>query len=143
FRAAFEQGMKTWDSAEEALLAKRIAWEHKAIQSFQDGEKAWAQAYEQVQKQREAWQQQLREIIQEGEQKWSQQELELGKALAEAREELERGIMQRKQNLESQVTGVIDILLQSADVLRSAQSSLAYWDEQEKKYDEKKVSDKD
>lgn len=141
FRAAFDQGMKTWDQAEEALLAKRIEWENRAIQSFEDGEKAWAEAYQQIQKQRESWQQQLREIIQDGEQKWSQQELELGKALADAREELERGILQRKQNLESQITGVIDILMQSADVLRSAESSLAYWNDQEKKYADDKTSD--
>ncbi len=130
FRREFDKGMARWTKAEQDLLIERAQWEKSVTDQFQAGEREWADAYQQLQAARVAWESELRNILDTGKASWQVKQSDLSAAIDQARLDLNHAVDERSTSLDTQIANVTQVYSQAANILRTADSSLAYWKEQ-------------
>ena len=128
FRREFDKGMSRWTEAEQELLIQRAQWERSVTDQFQTGERQWAEAYQQLQTARTAWESQIRTILDTGTAQWESKQNDLSAAIDQARSDLNRSVEERSASLSTTIANVTQVYNQAANILRTAESSLEYWE---------------
>lgn len=127
FRSLLEQGLDSWDAAEEELLMERIQWEQTASQETAAAEEAWAEAFAELRVKRSEWMTDYRKTLEEGNRLWVNENDALEAAIEKAIADLDASIENSTASLQSRIDNLVGMLLQSVNMMRTARTSWEYW----------------
>jgi hypothetical protein len=127
YEQELEIGLGKWQDAEKQLLLDRANWSEQAARDLQEGEQAWALAYKKLKDAWAKWENEMTAGLQAASNKLQDKENALTEQIKAARDKLEAAREERVGAVNEQVTNLLDMYLQSAGMLSTANDSLALW----------------
>ncbi len=127
FSALLEEGLNSWDEAEQQFLMERVEWEQRAGREAANGEEVWVDAYHQLHQRRTEWMTEFRQTLQRGAQLWDEENQALEEAIERAVDEINENIENSDNSLQSRIDNLVGMMLQSVNMMRAARNSWEYW----------------
>ncbi len=127
FSAMLQQGLNSWDKAEQQFFMERIEWEQNAAGEVAGSEEVWADAFVRLSEKRSEWMNNYREALQDGVKLWTEENLELEDAVAKAVAEIDMNTASAESSLQSRIDNLVGMLLQSVNMMQTARSSWEFW----------------
>lgn len=125
--AIVSQGLKSWETAEEDLMERRIEWANKQKQLLADGGDIWKAQYERIRLAKEQWMTQIKTQIQQGRTLWDQKYVQFADERQRADSQFQQLLTTENDRWNGYNDKLIDMVTTGSSALSQAQDAVAFY----------------